>query len=152
LRVLPKIGVVDKAAVSNVKVYQPYADFVDLEHPMAEGLRPNSRQLVETAVLGYCIGNECSPMTIVEEAAWTDAGGHVVGTTGEGRVSVGEIELGKGKIRILGGALPRPSEQYDHRYGLRNYAPTFTGLYILENSIVHDAPSLGASRKLNRTL
>jgi hypothetical protein len=152
LRVLHKIGVVEAGAVSNVKVYQPYADFVDFEHPMVEGLRPNARQLVEAAILGYCIGNECSPMTVVDEAAFTEAGGHVVGTTGEGRVSVGEIELGKGKIRILGGALPRPSEAYDHRYGLRDYALTYSGLYIMENSIVHDAPTLGAPKRLSRTL
>jgi hypothetical protein len=152
LRTLHKIGVVDKGAVSNVRVYQPYADITDFEHPMVEGLRPNARQLVETAVLGYCIGGDCSPMTVVEEAAWTDAGGHVVGTTGEGRVSVGELELGKGKIRILGGALPRPTEEFDHRYGLRSYSMTYSGLYIMENAIVHDAPSLGRARKLDRTL
>ncbi len=152
LRVLGKIGVVEPSAISNVRVYQPYADFVDFEHPMVEGLRPNARQLVEAAILGYCIGGECSPMTVVDESAFTDAGGHVVGTTGDGRVSVGEIELGKGKIRILGGALPRPSEEFDHRYGLRDYALTYSGLYIMENSIVHDAPGLGAPRKLTRTL
>ncbi|MDQ3952391.1 MAG: hypothetical protein M3279_05435, partial [Actinomycetota bacterium] len=152
LRVLPKIGVVDSGAVTNVRVYQPYADFVDFEHPMVEGLRPNARQLVEAAILGYCIGSECSPMTVVDEAAFTDAGGHVVGTTGEGRVSVGEVPLGKGTIRILGGALPRPTETFDHRYGLRDYALTYSGLYIMENSIVHDAPNLGAPKRLQRTL
>jgi hypothetical protein len=152
LRVLHKIGVVDKAAVSNVKVYQPYADIQDFEHPMVAGLRPNARQLVEAAILGYCIGNECSPMTVVDEAAFTDAGGHVVGTTGDGRVSVGELELGKGLIRIIGGALPRPTEEYDHRYGLRDYGLTYSGLYLMENSIVHDAPNLGRSNRLQRTL
>jgi hypothetical protein len=152
LRVLHKIGVVGKDAVSNIKVYQPYADIQDFEHSMVAGLRPNARQLVEAAVLGYCIGNECSPMTVVDQAAWTDAGGHVVGTSGEGRVSVGEIELGKGKIRILGGALPRPSEAYDHRYGLRDYAMTYSGLYVMENSIVHDAPRLGRSAVAPRLL
>ena len=28
-----------------------------------------------------------------------------------------------------------PTEKYDHRYGLRDYAMTYTGLYIMENSI-----------------
>ncbi|MDQ3914152.1 MAG: hypothetical protein M3323_02305 [Actinomycetota bacterium] len=152
LRVLHKIGVVDGGAVSNVKVYQPYADIQDFEHPMVAGLRPNARQLVEAAILGYCIGNECSPMTVVDETAFTEAGGHVVATTREGRVSVGELELGKGKIRIVGGALPRPTEDYDHRYGLRDYALTYSGLYLMENSIVHDVPQLGRSAKLQRTL
>ena len=52
----------------------------------------------------------------------------------------------------MGGALPRPTEEYDHRYGLRDYAMTYSGLYIMENSIVHDAPNLGASKRLQRTL
>ena len=82
-------------------------------------------------------------MSIVDEAAFTDAGGHVVGTTGDGRESIGEIEVGKGRVRIVGGALPTPSEEFDHRYGLRDYAPTYTGLYLLENSIEHDHPDLG---------
>ena len=135
LKALYKMDIVPKTAVSNITVYQPYADIVDFEHPMVEGLRPNARQLVETAPLGYCIGNSCSPMTVVDRTAFEDAGGHTVGTTGDERVSVGEIPMGSGVVRIVGGALPMPSEKDDHRYGLRDYAMTYTGLYIMENSI-----------------
>jgi hypothetical protein len=135
LHALGKMKVVAPGAVQDVTVYQPYTDIQDFDHPMVQGLRPNARQLVEAAVLGYCIGNICSPMTVVDEAAVTDAGGHVIGTTGEGRVSVAEIGTGKGTIRIVGGALPTPSEADDHRYGLRDYAMTYTGLYIMENSL-----------------
>ena len=152
LRVLHKTGLVPKDAVRGIQVYQPYVDIQDFEHPMVARLRPNARQLAEATLLGYCIGNECSPMTVVDEAAFTEAGGQVVGTSGEGLVSVGELQLGKGKIRIVGGALPRPTEKYDHRYGLRDYAMTYTGVYIMENSIVHDAPGLGMSKRTLRTL
>ena len=91
-------------------------------------------------------------MTVVETDAWDAAGGKTAGTTGDGAgdstddgtlVSVGELELGKGKIRIIGGALPTPTETNDHRFGLRNYAPTFSGLFIMENSLKHDSPVLG---------
>lgn len=137
---LKNIGAIEaKDATQDIRVYQPYTDIADFEHAMVEGLRPNARQLVETPPLGYCIGNECSPMTVVDEAAFTEAGGHVVGTTGEGRVSVGELKLGKGIVRIVGGALPTPTEEHDHRYGLRNYALTYTGLFIMENSIRREA-------------
>ncbi|MEA2517535.1 MAG: hypothetical protein QOG16_1373 [Actinomycetota bacterium] len=136
VRILQKMKVVPKESVSNVVVYQPYTDIVDFEHPMVQRLRPNARQLVEAPPLGYCIGNACSPMTVVEQTAFEDAGGHTVGTTGDGQVSVGEIPLGKGDIRIVGGALPMPTEKYDHRYGLRDYAMTYTGLYIMENSLI----------------
>jgi Zinc carboxypeptidase len=140
---LGDLGVVGKGATQDVTVYQPYADIQDLEHQMVSGLRPNARQLVEAATLGYCIGGACSPMTIVDEAAFTEAGGHVVGTTGDGRVSLGEIDLGKGRIRVVGGALPTPTEKYDHRYGLRDYAMTYSGLYVMENSLKYDAKGLG---------
>jgi hypothetical protein len=144
---LGKLGVVPKDATQDIKVYLPYADMQDLEHPMVAGLRPNARQLVEAAILGYCIGDTCSPMTIVDETAFTEAGGHVVGTSGDGQVSVGQLKLGKGQIRIVGGALPTPTEENDHRYGLRDYAMTYSGLYVMENSIKHDAPGLGAAAK-----
>jgi hypothetical protein len=150
---LEAIAGLGEGAVQDIRVYQPYTDIVDFSHAMVQGLRPNARQLVETAPLGYCIGNDCSPMTVVDEAAFADAGGHVVGTTGEGRVSVGELGLGKGLVRIVGGALPTPTEEHDHRYGLRNYAMTYTGLFIMENAIVHDAPGLGIdAREKDRRL
>ena len=139
LKALHKINVVPKGSVQDITTYQPYTDIVDFGHPMVQRLRPNARQLVEAPPLGYCIGNQCSPMTVVDQAAFEEAGGHTVGTTGEGSVSVGEMPLGRGRIRVIGGALPMPTEKYDHRYGLRDYALTYTGLYILENSINSNA-------------
>ena len=99
-------------------------------------------------------------MTVVDTAAWEAAGGttrrHHRATAGTGedpaidknlddgsRTSVGELKLGKGKIRIVGGALPTPTETNDHRYGLRNYGLTYSGLFLMENAIRHDAPVLG---------
>jgi hypothetical protein len=149
LHALSKFGVVPEGSVENIEVYQPYANFVDLEHPMVEGLRPNARQLAEATLVGYGIGPDASPMTVVNTAAFEAAGGHVVGTTTpadsnqETGTSVGELPLGAGKIRILGGGLPTPTETQDHRYGLKNYALTYSGLFILENSMEHDAANLG---------
>jgi hypothetical protein len=151
LHALGPMGVVPASAVQNVQVYQPYANIRDLSHAMVAGLRSNARQLVEATLLGYGIGNTASPMTIVTKAAWEGAGGATVATTGNGagssddqtRTSIGELALGDGKIRILGGALPTATENNDHRYGLRDYAMTYTGLFIMENSIRHDAPGLG---------
>ncbi|MGH2753161.1 MAG: M14 family zinc carboxypeptidase [Actinomycetota bacterium] len=147
LHALAGMGLVEDSAIQDIEVYQPYTDIQDFEHPMVEGLRPNARQLVETPPLGYCIGNTCSPMTTVDETAFTDANGHVVGTSGDGLVSVGELTLGKGLVRIVGGALPTPTEKHDHRYGLRNYAMTYTGLYIMENSVTYSRSSTGARGK-----
>ena len=152
LNLLGQMGVVPASEIKEIKVYQPYSNIADLDHPMARGLRGNARQLAEYTLIGYGIGNNASPMTVINTPAWTAAGGQVVGTTGNNagtsdsgtQVSVGELALGAGKVRILGGGLGMPTEANDHRYGLKDYALTYSGLYILENSIVHDAEGLGA--------
>ena len=151
IHALEAMGVVPAGSVKDIKVYQPYANITDLSNPLVSGLRSNARQLVEAAILGYGIGNSASPMTIVQSAAWTAAGGKTAGTTGSGdgtsddhtQVSVGQLALGDGEIRIIGGALPTPTETQDHRFGLRDYAPTTSGTFILENSLKHDAAGLG---------
>jgi hypothetical protein len=151
LHALESMGIVPKGAVKDIKVYQPYSNITDFGNPLVEGLRTNARQLVEAAVLGYGIGNSASPMSVVTSTAWATAKGKVAGTTGNGdgtsddgtQVSLGNLTLGQGKIQIIGGALPTPTETNDHRFGLRDYAPTTSGLFILENSLFHDAPGLG---------
>jgi hypothetical protein len=160
LHTLGYLGLIRPDAIEDIRVYQPFANFRDFEHPMTKGLRPNARQLVEAAPLGYTIGGDASPMTAVATEAWEQAGGKVIATTttaGTGedpaidknlddgsRTTVGELALGKGKIRIVGGALPTPTETQDHRYGLRNYGLTYSGLFLMENAVAHDAPGLGA--------
>jgi hypothetical protein len=153
LHILEDIGVVPAGSVRDIKVYQPYSNFVDFSHPMLAGLRRNARQLSEATLIGYGIGNSASPMSVVTTSAWQTAGGHVVGTTGNGsgssddgtQTSVGELKLGSGRVRIMGGGLATPTETEDHRYGLKDYSLTYSGLYILENSIKHDAPGLGTA-------
>jgi hypothetical protein len=165
LHALGRLGIVPADAITDIRVYQPYANFRDYGHAMTEGLRSNARQLVEAAALGYGIGTDASPMTVVDTSAWEDAGGHVVGTTstvltGEdpaidrnlddgANTSIGELLVGDrgGRIRIVGGALPMPTESQDHRFGLRNYALTYSGLFLMENAIQHDVKNLGKSPK-----
>lgn len=145
LHALEDMEIVPVGSVADINVYQPYADFVDLAHPMVEGLRGNARQLSEATLIGYGIGNSASPMNTVTSEAWEAAGGHIVGTTGNGRVSVGELPVGDGQVRIMGGGLHMPTEQNDHRYGLKDYSVTYSGLYIMENSIKYDVPHLGTT-------
>jgi hypothetical protein len=144
LHALGDLGVVDAGKVKDIKVYQPYSDIDTFTDPLVAGLRSNARQLVEAAILGYGIGGTASPMTAVDSAAFTAAGGKVVGTTND-QVTLGRIPLGKGRVQVIGGALPTPTEDLDHRYGLRDYGLTYSGLYIMENAIRYDAPGLGAA-------
>jgi len=146
-----EIGVLSADAILDETVYQPNATSINFEHPLAAGLRGNAKQLVEAAILGYGIGNDASPMTVVDSAALTDAGGTVIGNIekGVGEVdtvaSLGELQLGKGLVRLIGGALPMPTEENDHRYGLRSYGLTYSGLFIMENAVRYDAAGLGAT-------
>ncbi len=144
LHALEKMGVLSDGDVEDIEVYQPYSDISNFESRLVSGLRKNARQLVECPPLGYEIGGSASPMSVVDQTAFTEAGGTVVGTTGDQSVSVGELSLGKGVVRVVGGALPMPTEENDHRYGLRNYAMTYTGLFIRENAIRWDAAGLGS--------
>lgn len=140
LHALSGLGLVPASAIKDIKVYQPYTDFKTFKDPMAAGLRANARQLVEAATLGYGIGDTASPMTAVTAAAFK---GTVVGTT-KGDVTVGRLDVAKGQVQLIGGALPTPSEALDHRFGMRDYALTYSGLYLMENAVRYDAPGLGA--------
>ena len=151
LHALGEMDVIPAPEIRDIKVYQPYSNIAAGDHAMVQGLRGNARQLSEATLIGHAIGSNASPMTIVTSAAWTAAGGTTVGTTGNNtgssddgsQTSVGELPLGKGKVRIMGGGLGMPTEANDHRYGLKDYALTYSGLYIMENSIKHDGEGVG---------
>ncbi len=149
VRVAATLGLIGDEAVIDTEVYQPNATSIDFEHPLAAGLRGNAKQLVEAAILGYGIGDNASPMTVVDAAALTAAGGSVIGNiergTGEDTTvaALGELQLGKGLVRLIGGALPMPTEENDHRYGLRSYGLTYSGLFVMENAVRYDAAGLG---------
>lgn len=153
LHALAPLGLVAASDINDVAVYLPYANIVDFGHPLVEGLRANARQLVDTTLLGYGINDDEVParMTVVSRAAFETAGGVTIATTGDGtggeddgsQASIGELAHGSGQVRIVGGALPMATEENDHRYGLRDYAMTYTALFVMENAIRHDAAGLG---------
>jgi hypothetical protein len=159
LHALEEMGIVGEGLVKDVEVYLPYANFKTFDHAMTHGLRSNARQLVESVILGYGINGATNPrevnpkMQVVDSAAWQAKGGETVATTGNltggsdntAQTSVGQMKLGDGQIRIVGGALTTPTEANDHRYGLRDYAMTYSALFLMENSLVHDAPNLGTA-------
>ena len=110
-------------------------------------------QTYEPVPIGYYVsasgGGSCSdvcdsPSWFVEEGAWKSAGGTVAART-LGRikadpeaetklgVSLGDLRLGKGTIRIAGAMLPDPTEQNYHPYGLSSYSLTYTGYQLFEN-------------------
>ncbi len=109
--------------------------------PLVKGGRPLSRQTYEPVPVGYAIDNTFSsstssvhaPAWTVDQSAWEAAGGKTVGTTGSGRTSLGELPLGKGRIRILGALLPDPSGAFAHPFGVSDYAVTYWGYRVVAN-------------------
>jgi hypothetical protein len=135
--------------------YVGSVEFADRDHPLAQGLRGVARQTYDSVPIGYAFppAGELCPNWSVSTEAWEAAGGEVVGHLATGsttppdtsRTTYGQARLGEGVVRFLGALLPQPTEEYLHPYGLQNYAVTYTGYTLLQNSIAWDAPGLGAT-------
>ena len=132
---------------------QPGTDGSTVKDPLAvniarPGARFNSglrRQTYEPTPIGFSIQDSTgadeshSPQWVVARKAFEAAGGRIVasGTDDTGalvdRVSIGEIPLGKGVVRIAGALLPQPTQEFDHQEGLEPFAVTYTGYTLAEN-------------------
>lgn len=106
----------------------------------AEG--PGHRhQTYEPVPIGFAIQNpdgadfNASPVWAVDQIAWQEAGGRTVGTTTADQVTLGELAVGQGVVRVIGALLPMPSERYYHPFGLANYALTYSGYQVLKNTL-----------------
>jgi hypothetical protein len=110
------------------------------------------RQMFEPTPLGYAIQDpqdgadqSHARQYDVDKEAFKAAGGRVAGTSINAsadaaapvfdRVTLGEIPLGAGTVRIEGTLLPQPSTEWDHTLGLEPYAVTYTG-YILARNLL----------------
>jgi hypothetical protein len=133
---LSRLGLVPESAITMEKHYVGFVDFGDRSHPLNAGLRGVASQTYDTVPIGYRFGEENSaPNWKIESAAWEENGGVTLGTNGTGQTIYGEKPLGKGRVRFLGALLPDPSEEFDHPYGLQNYAVTYTGYTLLQNML-----------------
>jgi hypothetical protein len=133
---LSKLGLVPESAVTMAKHYVGFVDFGDRSHPLNADLRGVASQTYDTVPIGYRFGSENSaPNWKVASADWEAGGGVTLGTNGTGQTIYGEKPLGKGRVRFLGALLPEPTEEFDHPYGLQNYAVTYTGYTLLQNML-----------------
>jgi hypothetical protein len=140
LQDLAAMGIVPANKVGSDLVYAGYVDSIRTD-PLAQGLRPLSRQTYEPVPVGYPIDNTFSssmssvhsPAWWVDQTAWEAAGGRTAGTTGTSKVSLGELSVGTGKVRILGSLLPNPSGDAAHPFGASDYAVTYVGYQLFEN-------------------
>ncbi|MDQ4078102.1 MAG: hypothetical protein M3220_17880 [Chloroflexota bacterium] len=159
LRNLAYMDVVDRSAVNNFTVYAGFIGFTrdgqtdtyshpsglakDVNQPGAAEGEAFRHQSYEPVPLGFAIQNEngadfnASPVWAIDRDAWESQAGveGTVGVTTPDQVTLGELKLGNGRVRIIGALLPMPSEQYYHPFGLSNYALTYTGYQVLNNAL-----------------
>jgi hypothetical protein len=128
-----------------------------LAHPLASGVamrgaRFNTgmrRQMYEPTPLGFSIQSFTGTDSAgarqydVARTAWEAAGGTIAATSANSgarnaqavttRVTLGELRLGAGTIRVVGALLPQPSTVHDHPLGVEPYAVTYTGYIVFGN-------------------
>jgi hypothetical protein len=106
----------------------------------AEG-ENHRHQTYEPVPLGFAIQDEAgtdfngSPIWAVDQTEWERIGGRTVGITTGDQVTLGELQLGQGTIRIIGALAPMPTQQYYDPFGLANYALTYMGYQVLNNAL-----------------
>jgi hypothetical protein len=121
----------------------------DIAQPGARFNTGMRRQMYEPTPLGFAIQNSAGADSSyarqydVDTAAWKKAGGrYVAGSADAGardaeanynKVTIGELKMGSGRIRIAGALLPQPTERYDHQFGLEPYATTYSGYVMARN-------------------
>lgn len=158
---LAYMGVVGRGFVNDFSVYAGYIAFTrddrtdtygdplsrNVDQPgAAEG--PGFRhQTYEPVPIGYAISPPdtdgqlaSSPVWAVDQVEWERLGGRTAGTTSADQVTLGELALGKGVVRVVGALLPMPTEQYYHPFGLANYAVTYSGYQVLQNALQWERP------------
>jgi hypothetical protein len=91
----------------------------------------------------------------IDRAAFEKAGGRTVATSADSgdrdaqavnsRVTIGELKVGAGRIRVAGALLPQPTEKFDHEFGLEPYATTYTGYVMARNLLesINRSPARG---------
>jgi hypothetical protein len=161
LKNLGYMGVLDRKFVNTFTVYAGFiaftrdGDAATYDDPLAANVNqpgaaegPSHRhQTYEPVPLGFAIQDAAgadfngSPVWAVDQTEWEKIGGRTVGITTPDQVTLGELKLGAGTIRIVGALAPMPSAQYYHPFGLANYAVTYTGYQVLSNALQWTRPA-----------
>ncbi|MBW3620321.1 MAG: hypothetical protein KY461_08755 [Actinobacteria bacterium] len=153
LRALEWMGLVPDGNVRRQLVYAGHVQFsadggatstyddplaADVDLPGAAEGPGHRHQVSEPVPTGYAImdasGGDLTthPQWGVDREAFETADGRNVGMIG-GSVTLGELPLGDGVVRILGSIAPVPTEEYDHPFGLASHGVTYTGYNVFRN-------------------
>jgi hypothetical protein len=161
VRNLAYMGVIGRGFVSDFSVYAGYISFTrdgsteSYGDPLAQNVNqpgaaegPGFRhQTYEPVPIGYAITAadddtdlNTAPVWGVDQIEWERLGGRTAGTTTADQVTLGEMALGNGVVRVVGALLPMPTEQFYHPFGLANYAVTYSGYQVLHNTLQWERP------------
>ena len=155
LRLLASMGIVTRDKVHDFSVYAGYIGFTadgtsaTYDLPLARNVQrpgaaegPSHRhQTYEPVPLGFAIQDEAggdastAPVWAVDQVAWKALGGVTAGTTTGDQVTLGDLKVGKGIVRVIGALLPMPTEDYFHPEGLADYSVTYAGFQVFQNAI-----------------
>ena len=152
-----RVGLTDGAATQQC-AYLGHSDFVFPSHPLLDGVDWTIRVTGEATATGFkALGSDRNyPVWGLNQAQFEGLrGAQTVGTTsssgqssdfhedvgptcettqGGTMTSVGQVPVGSGTIDFIGGALPLPTQAYDHRYGLADYSVSAVTYWIIMNS------------------
>ena len=161
LRLLAAMGVVERHQIHDFAVYAGFIGFTPdgeaatYDLPLARNVqRPGAaegpghrHQTYEPVPIGYAIQDESggntstAPVWAVDQVAWQAKGGVTAGTTTGDQVTLGELKLGKGVVRVIGALLPMPTDAYFHPFGLESYAVTYSGYQVFQNAMSYTNPA-----------
>jgi len=161
VRNLAWMDMIDRGLINDFSVYAGYISFTrdgstaSYDDPLARNIdQPGAaegpgfrHQTYEPVPIGYAItppDNDgqlsSSPVWGVDQIEWERLGGRTAGTTTADQVTLGEIELGSGVVRVIGALVPMPTEQFYHPFGLSDYALTYSGYQVLQNALQWERP------------
>ena len=162
LRAVEWMGLTGEKSIAEQKVYAGHAQFTadggetstyddplaaNVDQPGAAEGEGHRHQLSEPVPTGFAIQDESGadlsthPQWSIAREDFEAAEGRVVATVNDTGVTIGEIPVGDGVVRVLGSLLPMPTEAYDHPYGLASYAVTYSGYEVLRNLMDYTNPN-----------
>ena len=114
---------------------------------LLDDIRPLQREMWKSPQIGYVPNVNDQPATVIDDDAFTAAGGEIAGrmqategpprdqeVVGEG-VAAGALEAGDAEINLLGSMLPPANQRELHPFGMADYAVSFMGHTMICNAL-----------------
>jgi len=119
----------------------------DFDHYLLDDIRPLQREMWKSPQIGYVPNENDQPATVIDDDAFTAAGGDIAGrmqgieessegeeVVGDG-VAAGSLGAGDAEISLLGSILPPANQRELHPFGMADYAVSFMGHTMICNAL-----------------